>query len=87
MEAMAMEKPVVAYNIRGVRDLVFDRETGFLVPIGDVKALAEKILFLYEHPNVCKEMGKKGREKIEKESSLKVITRQMKKLYTEILDE
>jgi len=43
MEAMAMEKPVVAYNIRGVRDLVVDGETGFLVPFGDVKALAEKI--------------------------------------------
>jgi glycosyltransferase involved in cell wall biosynthesis len=43
---MAMEKPVVAYNIRGVRDLVVDNETGFLVPFKDVNKLAEKIKFL-----------------------------------------
>ncbi|MEA2015811.1 MAG: glycosyltransferase, partial [Actinomycetota bacterium] len=86
MEAMAMEKPIVAYNIRGVRDLVVDGKTGFLVPFGDVKSLAEKILFFYEHPDICKEMGKKGREKIEQEFSLNVIMEQMKNLYIEILE-
>ncbi len=87
MEAMTMRKPVVAYNIRGVRDLVVDGETGFLVPFGDVKALTEKILFLHEHPDVCKEMGEKGRERIEKEFSLNVIIEQMKNLYIEILED
>jgi len=87
MEAMAMAKPVVAYNIRGVRDLVVDGKTGFLVPFRDVKRLAEKILFLYEHPDICKEMGKNGRKRIEKEFSLNVIIDQMKRLYTEILED
>jgi len=87
MEAMAMAKPVVAYNIRGVRDLVIDGETGFLVSFRDVKSLAEKILFLYEHPDVCKEMGRKGRERIGQEFSLNIIMEQMKNLYTEILED
>ena len=86
MEAMAMEKPVVAYDIRGIRDLVIDGKTGFLVPFRDIKSLAEKILFLHERPDICKEMGKRGRERIEKEFSLKVIMRQMEELYTEILN-
>lgn len=86
MEAMAMEKPVVAYNIRGVRDLVEDGVNGFLVPFGDVNGLAEKILYLIKHPEVAEEMGKKGREKVEREFSLNVILPQMEKLYREILE-
>jgi len=80
-----MEKPVVAYNIRGVRDLVEDGVNGFLVLFGDVNALAEKIIYLMEHPEIAKEMGKKGREIIEKECTLNVIFPRMKKLYREIL--
>jgi glycosyltransferase involved in cell wall biosynthesis len=85
MEAMVMEKPVVAYNIRGVRDLVENGINGFLVPFGDVEAFTEKIIYLIEHREVAKEMGKRGREKIVKEFSLNVILPQMKELYESIL--
>jgi glycosyltransferase involved in cell wall biosynthesis len=57
------------------------------VPFKNVKTLSEKILYLYNHPDMAKRMGKKGRERIEREFSLNVIMRQMKKLYTEILNE
>jgi len=80
-----MEKPVVAYDIRGVRDLVEDGVNGFLVPFGDTEALAEKIVYLMDNPNIGKEMGKKGREKIEKEFSLEVVLSQLERLYTEVL--
>ena len=81
-----MEKPVVAYNIRGVRDLVEDGVNGFLVPLSDINGLAKKILYLMEHPEIAKEMGKKGREIIEKEFSLNTILPQMEKLYREMLE-
>jgi glycosyltransferase involved in cell wall biosynthesis len=87
MEAMAMEKPVVAYNIRGVRDLVGDGVNGFLVPFGDIKGLADKIIYLMEHPELAKEMGKRGREKMVKEFSLDKVLKDMKKLYREILED
>jgi len=86
MEAMAMEKPIVAYNIRGVRDLVEDGVNGFLVPFKDINALAEKILYLMKHPEVAEEMGRKGREKVEREFSLNIILPQMERLYREILE-
>ena len=87
MEAMAMEKPVVAYNIRGMRDLIVDGETGFLVPFRNVSALAEKISYLAENREIARKMGEKGRKRIEKEFSLGIISNQMKKLYNEILEE
>jgi glycosyltransferase involved in cell wall biosynthesis len=58
MEAMAMEKPVVAYNNRGVRDLVKDGVNGFLVPFGDVKALTEKIIYLMDNQSLQKKWEK-----------------------------
>jgi glycosyltransferase involved in cell wall biosynthesis len=85
MEAMAMEKPIIAYNIRGIRDLVDNGVNGFLVKYGDINTFAEKILYLIKNPDIAKEMGKKGREKIEKEFSLKIILPKMKALYEEIL--
>jgi len=86
MEAMSMEKPIIAYNIREVRDLVEDSVNGFLVPFGDVNGLAKKILYLMKNPEVAKEMGKTGRVKIEQDFSLKVILPQMEKLYRETLE-
>ncbi len=85
MEAMAMEKPVVAYNIRGVRDLVVDGETGFLVPYRNVQQLAEKVLYLMNNPEIARKMGRKGRERIEKEFSIEKIKAEMSNLYREIL--
>lgn len=85
MEAMAMEKPVVAYNIRGVRDLVVDGETGFLVPFGDIRALAEKISFLLDNPIIAEEMGKKGRSRIIGQFDLDTVLRQMKEVYEDAL--
>ena len=85
MEAMAMQKPVVAYNIRGVRDLVVDGKTGFLVPFGDVQGLAEKVCFLIQNPEVAREMGRKGRERVLKEFDLKIVMESMRKLYEEAL--
>ena len=43
MEAMAAEKPVVAYDTGGIAEMVVDAETGFMVKPGDVDGLAERI--------------------------------------------
>ena len=43
MEAMAAERPVVAYDTGGIAEMVVDAETGFMVKPGDVGGLAERI--------------------------------------------
>ena len=40
IEAMHRGIPVVASNVRGTNELVIDGETGFLVPVNDVRAFA-----------------------------------------------
>ena len=43
IEAMHRGVPVVASNVRGTNELVFDEETGFLVPADDVRAFADRV--------------------------------------------
>ncbi len=61
--AMACGLPVITTFNSG--SLVRDGEDGFLVPIRDVEALKEKILYFYERPQEIKAMGTNAREEIE----------------------
>ncbi len=60
-EAMACGKPVVATNVGGLPDQVVDGFNGFLVPPGDPKALADRILYLLDNPSEARRMGLNGR--------------------------
>ncbi|MFQ3680210.1 MAG: glycosyltransferase family 4 protein [Pseudanabaenaceae cyanobacterium] len=56
-QAMACGLPVIHTPNTGGSDIVRDGVDGFCVPIRDVEALQEKILYLYENPDACQAMG------------------------------
>lgn len=62
VEAMRNERAVVAFAVGGIPDWLEDGKTGILVPPADVDALADAIGNLLANPDLCREMGKKGRE-------------------------
>ena len=66
MEALAMEKAVVATNIGGIPDLIKDGENGFLVEPHKPEELAEKIRILLENKELRTKFGKAGREYVAK---------------------
>jgi len=66
MEALAMEKSVVATRVGGIPDLINDGENGFLVPPHNPEALARKIKELIENKNLREKFGKAGREWVAK---------------------
>jgi glycosyltransferase involved in cell wall biosynthesis len=68
-EAMAMEKPVVATDVGGVRELVGD--AGEIVPAKDSSALAGAMLDVMQRPGVDREaLGRTARKRIESEFSM-----------------
>lgn len=83
MEAMASGKVVITTNCRGGADLVENNVNGFVVAINDSKAMANKILELYENDKLRFEMGLKGREKISVFSLDKVLS-EMAEIYKNI---
>jgi len=63
LEAMSAALPVVATGQGGVPDLVEDGVTGFLVPVGDPAAVADRLATLIQRPDLRATMGEKGRER------------------------
>jgi glycosyltransferase involved in cell wall biosynthesis len=61
MEAAACGTPVIASNSPGIRESVVDGETGFLVPHGDVAAMAAAMRRLADSPELVRRMGEAGR--------------------------
>lgn len=63
VEGMLLAKPVVASYNRGHRELIVPDVTGYMVPPGDSKALAEKIAILLSDEDLAAEMGQAGYER------------------------
>ena len=64
MEAMAMEKPVVATAVMGVPELVEDGRSGLLVPPGRPDAVADALVVLAADPDLRAALGREGRRKV-----------------------
>lgn len=62
LQAMASGLPVIATTNTGAEDIVRDGKEGFIIPIRNVEALKEKILYLYEHPDERERMGRSAKE-------------------------
>jgi len=63
--AMACGLPVICTTNTGGADIVRDGLDGFIVPIRDVEALKEKILYFYEHPEAGRNMGESARRRVQ----------------------
>lgn len=80
LEAMLCKKPIVASHNRGHNELVQDGITGFLVEADDVPAYAERILMLYNDPNLAATMGEKSYEKAQDYTTTR-IKEELKQIY------
>ena len=86
MEAMAAGVPVVATRIAGIPELVEDGVSGFLVPPGDAKTLADKVDLLLRDSTLRASFGAKGREKVEREFDLAAEADKLCRILTEALE-
>lgn len=64
MEAMAMGVPVLTTNVDGLPDLIEDGVDGLLIPPGKPDLLAQKLLYLMNHPELAIQFSQRGRQKI-----------------------
>lgn len=81
MEAMATGLPIVGSDVPGIRELVTNGETGFLVPLGDVPALAGALEVLLKDRPLCQKMGQAGQRRIRSEFSLDAMVRRYEEAY------
>lgn len=63
-QAMACGLPLVCTTNTGGEDLIEDGKEGFVIPIRSVEAIKEKLVWLFENPEACQEMGRAARNKV-----------------------
>lgn len=85
LEAGALERPVVASAVGGLREVVDNGETGILVPPADPVALAGAIGTLLHDPERAKAMGLAACTRVEERFTLERMTAAYLDLYTRIL--
>jgi colanic acid/amylovoran biosynthesis glycosyltransferase len=87
MEALAQGLPVLSTRHSGIPELVQDGKFGFLVPEGDVAALADKLEYLVAHPKRWSKMGRAGREFVIVRHDINKLNDRLVSLYRRLLDE
>jgi glycosyltransferase involved in cell wall biosynthesis len=81
VEAMALAKPIVATAVDGVPEVVADGEVGFLVPVGDFQAMAERISQLVADADLRTRLGRNGYARVRERFDCRAINRQWEELY------
>ena len=84
IEAMAMERPIVATDIDGVREELRHDETGLLVPPADPAALAEAILSLLDNQEKARRLGRAARKDAEQRFNLERTLMDVETLYEKL---
>jgi alpha-maltose-1-phosphate synthase len=100
LEAMACGAPVIASATGGIKEVVVDGETGYLVPFDQDPAtsfpidperfardLAARISELLADPDKCKVFGQAGRKRVEEKFSWSAIASQTIDLYRKLIDD
>lgn len=85
LEAMALEKPLVASGDGAVPEILVDGVTGYLFPPNDPDALAARLAELLADPAAVERMGRAGRQRLEAEFSITRNVAETQKLYERLL--
>ncbi len=81
IEAASCEKPLVAYDIPGSREIVRHEVNGLLVSARNVESLANAIYKLLEDSQLCARMGRAGRRIVKREFSEEIVIEKTLSLY------
>lgn len=87
MEALLMERPVVASRTGGLVDLIEDGVTGLLTPPKDPQRLAAAVVWLLRHPQEGQAMGRAGRQRVLEKASPQGIAGRLAKQYQRVYDQ
>ena len=84
LEAMAMQLPIVATDIRGCREAVVDGQTGLIVPPQNSEKLAEALGKLLADASMRESFGKTGRQRVEAEYDERFVFERLAACYEEL---
>jgi colanic acid/amylovoran biosynthesis glycosyltransferase len=84
-EAQAAGLPVIATHHGALPEGMLPEKSGFLVPENDVAALADRLSYLVEHPEIWPMLGRNGREFVSARYDIRQLNRQLAGLYAKAI--
>jgi glycosyltransferase involved in cell wall biosynthesis len=87
LDALALEKPVIGSRVGGIPEILLHEESGLLVPPKDPEALAKAILRLARNPDLARELGRRGRLRVEEMFSAEAMVEGVLEVYRSVLEE
>jgi len=85
LETLFYGKPVVAFRVGGIPEVVVDGECGFLHPFGDIDAMARSLALLASSPERASEMGASGRRRAQSAFTAEQVIPQYEALYRRVI--
>ncbi len=71
LESMAMENIVIVSDVGGMPEVVADGKNGFIIKSGDINAVYQKLVFVYNNRDALKEIAKEARKTIIEKFNIK----------------
>lgn len=87
LEAMACKRAIVASRTGGIPEIVEDGINGYLIPVGKIKQLAKKIIYLLKENESRKKFGENGRRKVLEKFTLDKMLDDTEKVFKKIIKE
>lgn len=87
MESMACGVPCIATSGGGTPEIVEQGVNGYILPFGDYKAIAEKIMYLKNNPEVLKELGYRAKKTVEEKFSIERMIQNFDRIINIALNE
>jgi D-inositol-3-phosphate glycosyltransferase len=84
LESMACGTPVIGTEVGGLKFTVVDGETGFLVPVNDAEAIADRLHYLYSNPKLIKQMGRQAIKRANAHFTWRIISQHIASIYNDI---
>ena len=87
IEAQAAGIPVVTTDVGGVRDIVIDGDTGFVVDKNDVIGFGDRLKVLIENEKMLQKMSQNGWNHVKDKFHYTTLVENMDRLYQDLLSE
>lgn len=84
-QALAAGRPVVAYDCDGAREICLDGKTGFLVPPGDIKTFADRVIRMARDRELRAQFANAGREYVRQNFGEQKMVDEIYGLYQRLL--
>ena len=87
LESMASGKPVILSRIPGVSEVITSEEEGMIFDPSNATDLGEKITELHSRPGLRREMGKRGRDRVLRDYSMRSVAQKVEAVFERVIRE